>query len=183
MKFRSPRVVTDGRVVKTDKVDPGSPLIRSRYEWGARYRRYMVLDVLTYALILLVILSLVAAILYAMLPDIRLGILVILLVMAAVLVPDVMTRAPVGKAHPPGLYREGLMHPRGFFVPYWELRDVETVPPPVPVLMQAKVMLHPYFEQPGEDYSDWGFEAHILGDDGVEMLRSKVAEINEKLGD
>ena len=75
------------------------------------------------------------------------------------------------------------MHPKGFFIRYGELRQVEITEPMVPVIMQSKVTLHPYFDQPGEDYSEWDFETHILGDDGVEMLRSRIAEINEELGD
>ena len=183
MRLRSPKVVTDGRVTRTDRIDPGSPLVRSKYEWSARYRKYMVLDLVMYAVILILLLSVVAAILYAMIPDIRLGILVIALVLGAVLVPEIMSKAPVGQEFPPGLYKEGMMHPKGFFVPYGELRDVEVTPPMVPVIMQSKVTLHPFFDQPGEDYSDWDFEEHILGREGVETLRSKVAEINEQLGD
>lgn len=183
MRIRSPKVVTDGRVVRADHVDPGSPLLRSRYEWNARYRKYMVLDLVTNAVLLVIVLSVVVAVLYAVMPDARLGVLIVLVVLAAVLVPDALVKAPVGQSFPPGLYREGLMHPRGFFVPYGELRDIRVEPPAVPLLMQPKVSLQPYFDQPGEDYSGWDFEAHILGDDGVEMLRSKVAEINEQLGD
>jgi len=183
MRLRSPKVVTDGRVIRTDKVDPGSPLLRSKYEWRARYRKYMVLDLVASAIILIVLMSIVAAILYAMIPDIRLGLLVIALVLAAVLIPEILAKAPVGQEYPPGLYKEGLMHPKGFFIPYGELRSVEVIPPMVRVIMQAKLTFHPYFDQPGEDYSDWDFEAHILGNDGIETLRSKVAEINEEMGD
>lgn len=183
MRLRSPKVVIDGRVTRTDKVVPGSPILRSRYEWRARYRKYMVLDIVTYAIILIVLLSIVAFILYVMIQDIRLGILVIALVTAAVLIPEIWSKAPVGQEHPPGLYKEGLVHPKGFFIPYGELRRVEITEPMVPVIMQSKVTLHPYFDQPGEDYSEWDFETHILGDDGVEMLRSRIAEINEELGD
>jgi hypothetical protein len=182
MRLRSPKVVTEGRVEKAEGVDPGSPLLHSRYEWQARYRKYLVLDLATYAIILILLMSVVALILYLMIPDARLGILIIVLVTVAVLIPEIWSKAPLGLSHPPGLYKEGLMHPKGFFVPYGELRDVDVTKPMVPVLMHDMVNLHPYFEHPGEDYSDWDFEAHILGDDGVEMLRSRVAEINEELG-
>ena len=181
MRLKGLKVVTDGRVVKADVVDPGAPLLRSRYEWRARYRKYLVLDLVTYAIVLGVLLSLVALILYAMLPDIRLGILVMALVMAAVLIPEVWARGFFDLENPPGLYKEGLVHPRGFFVPYGELRDVEILYSSTP-MVPAKVSPVPYFDQPSEDYTEWYFPIHILGDKGVEMLRQKVSQINEELG-
>lgn len=175
------RVVTDGHVVKADVIDTGAPLLKSRYEWRASYRRFLVRDLVVHALLLVVPLSVVALVLYAMLPDIRLGILVMALVMAAVLIPEVWATGFYDPDNPPGLYKEGLMHPRGFFLPYGELRDVEILYPSIP-LMPTKVSPVPYFDQPSEDYTEWYFPAHILGDKGVEMLRAKVAEINEELG-
>jgi hypothetical protein len=150
MRLKGLKVVIDGSVVKSDPVETGAPLLMSRYLWRARHRRMMVLDLVTYAAVLVVLLSVVAFVLYAL-------------------------------HHPPGLYKEGMVHPKGFFIPYGELRDVEMLYPTIP-LMPPKVSLVPYFEQSSEDYTEWYFHPHVLGDDGLEMLRAKVAKINEELG-
>jgi hypothetical protein len=181
MRLRALKVVKDGRVVKDDNGEPGAPILRSRYQWRARYRKYMVLDLVAYAIVLVVLLSVVALILNVMLPDIRMGILVLVLVTAAVLIPEVWAKGFYDPENPPGLYKDGMVHPKGFFVPFGELRDVEKLYPTIP-LMPTKVSLVPYFDQASEDYTEWYFHVHILGDDGVEMLRSKVSEINETLG-
>jgi hypothetical protein len=181
MRLRALRVVKDGRVVKADGIETGAPLLRSRYQWRARYRKYMIIDLVSYAAVLIILLSVVAAILYAMLPDIRMGLLVLVLVTAAVLIPEVWAKGFYDPDNPPGLYKEGMVHPKGFFVPFGELREVDILYATIP-LMPANVSLVPYFDQPSEDYTEWYFHVHILGDDGVEMLRSRVAEINEELG-
>jgi hypothetical protein len=182
MRLRALKVVEEGRVVRGDRVDPGAPLLRSRTQWRARYRRHMTTDLLTYAVVLVVITSVVAAILYFLVPDLRLGILIIIIVAAAVLVPEIWSKGFYDHDNPPGLYREGLVHPKGFLVPYGELRDVEVLYPSLP-LMPRNVSLVPYFEHPGEDYTDWYLHAHILGEDGVDELQQQVARINEELGD
>ncbi|UCC93803.1 MAG: hypothetical protein JSW25_03815 [Thermoplasmata archaeon] len=181
MRLRALKVVEDGKVVKTDKVEPGAPLLRSRYQWRARYRRHMMMDLVGYAFVLIVLMSVVVAILYVAIPDIRLGILVLVLVIAAVLIPEVWAKGFYDPDNPPGLYKEGLVHPKGFFVPYGELREVDVLYPTIP-LMPAKISLVPYFEQPSEDYTEWYLHVHVLGEKGVEKLRSQVAEINEELG-
>lgn len=181
MRLKGLKVVTDGRVVRTDAVDPGAPLLRSRYEWRARYRKYMVMDLVTYAIVLVVLLSVVALILYAMLPDIRLGVLVVALVMAAVMLPEIWAKALFDHDNPPGLYKDGLVHPKGFFLPYGEIREVDVLYSSIP-MVQPKISPVPYFDQASEDYTEWYFPQHILGKKGVETLRSKVAEINEQLG-
>jgi hypothetical protein len=181
MRLKGLKVVIDGSVVKSDPVETGAPLLMSRYLWRARHRRMMVLDLVTYAAVLVVLLSVVAFVLYALHPDIRIGILIIALVTLAVLIPEVWSKGLYDHDHPPGLYKEGMVHPKGFFIPYGELRDVEMLYPTIP-LMPPKVSLVPYFEQSSEDYTEWYFHPHVLGDDGLEMLRAKVAKINEELG-
>ena len=181
MRLRTLKVVEEGRIVKADRVEPGAPLLRSRYEWRARYRKYMTFDLVSYAVVLIVLLSVVAGIIYVMLPDLRLSIVLVVLVTVAVLIPEVWAKGFYDHDNPPGLYREGLVHPKGFFVPYGELRDVEVLYPAIP-LMPANVSLVPYFEHPGEDYTEWYFHTHILGDKGLTELQEQVARINEELG-
>jgi hypothetical protein len=181
MRLRALKVVNDGRVVRAEGLDPGAPILCSRYQWRARYRRYMLSDLVTYAVVLVVLMSVVAGVLYLMLPDVRLAILVVALVTAAVLIPEIWSKGIYDHDNPPGLYKDGMVHPKGFFVPYGELREVEVLYPVIP-LAPKKVSLVPYFEQPSEDYTEWYFHAHILGDDGVEELRKQVAMINEELG-
>ncbi len=181
MRLRTLKVVEDGRVVKADNVEPGAPLLSSRYEWRARYRRHMLIDLLSYAVVLVILLSVVAGVIYVMLPDLRLSIILVVLVTTAVLLPEVWTKGFYDHENPPGLYKEGMVHPKGFFVPYGELRDVEILYPIIP-LMPKNVSILPYFEQPGEDYTEWYFHSHVLGDRGVDELREQVARINEELG-
>ena len=181
MRVRTLRVVDEGRVVRAEAVDPGAPLLLSRYQWRARYRRRVLLDLVSYSVVLVVLLSVVAAIVYVMLPDPRLSVLLVVLVTAAVVAPEVWAKGLYDHDNPPGLYREGLVHPRGFFVPYGELRRVEELYPPLP-LMPVNVSLVPYFEQPGEDYTEWYFHARVLGYDGVAELKRQVSRMNEELG-
>jgi hypothetical protein len=181
MRLNALKVVNDGRVVKADALDVGAPILRSRYQWRARYRKHMTLDLVTYAIVLVVLLSVVAGILYVIMPDMLLSILVVAIVTLAVLVPEVLSKGFYDPERPPGLYKEGMVHPKGFFVPYGELRDVEVLYPVMP-LVQPKVSLVPYFEQSSEDYTEWYFHVHILGVEGVEELKKQVARINEELG-
>ncbi len=181
MRLKALKVVEGGRVVRAEGLDVGPPILRSRYEWRSRYRQHMMLDLLTYAVVLIILLSVVAGIMYIMLPDLRLSILLVVLVTVAVLVPEVLSKGLYDVDNPPGLYKEGMVHPRGFFVPYGELRDVEILYPTMP-LMHRNVSLIPYFEQPAEDYTEWYFHVHILGEEGVEELERQVARINEELG-
>jgi len=182
MRLRSPRVVQEGRVVRTDRIDPGSPLLYSRFEWRARYRRYVVIYLVTYAAALVALMSVVAGLLYMMLPDARLGVLLVLVVTAAVIIPELWARLPVGLEHPPGLYKEGLVHPRGFMVPYGELVAVEVLHPLMP-MVPAKLNLVPYFEQPGEDYTEWYIHHRVLGARGVQLFQEEVRRINDELED
>ncbi len=181
MRLRTLKVVEDGRVIKANNVEPGTPLLRSRYEWRARYRKFILMDLLSYAMVLVILLSVVAGIIYVMLPDLRLSIILIVLVTAALLFPEIWSKGFYDHDNPPGLYKEGMVHPKGFLVPYGELRDVEVLYPLIP-LMPKKVSLLPYFEQPGEDYTEWYFHSHLLGEGGVRELREQVSRINEELG-
>jgi len=182
MRLRSPRVVQEGRVVRTDRIDPGSPLLHSRFEWKARYRRYLVVDMVIYAVVLAVLMSVVAGLLYLVLPDVRLGVLLVVVVTAAVVLPELWARLPVGLEHPPGLYKEGLVHPKGFLVPYGELVEVQVLHSLIP-LAPAKLYLVPYFEQPGEDYTEWYLHYNVLGEKGVRLFQDEVRRINEELED
>jgi hypothetical protein len=182
MRLRALKVVEEGRVVRGGSVDPGAPLLRSRYQWRARYRSHMLRDLVTYAVVLVVITALVGAILYALVPDLMLALLIVVIVAAAVLIPEFWSKGFYDHDNPPGLYRKGLVHPKGFFVPYGELREVDVLYPSIP-LMPKNVSLIPFFEQPGEDYTEWYLHVHILGDNGVRELKEQVARINEELGD
>jgi hypothetical protein len=180
VRFRGKRMVVEGRIKDVDELDPGPPILRSRYEWRARYKKYLFIEMLTYAIVLLVVLAIVAVILYILIPDLSVGIIIIALVTIAILGTELWSRGFIDKDHPPGLYQEGLMHPKGFFLPYEEVRDIHETRSPIPVF-PMKIAPVPFYEDSFEDYSDWAFEAHILGDNGVEELRDRVSRINAEL--
>jgi len=172
------RVVVDGRIEKVEPIDPGPPLLHSRYEWSTRYRKNLFMEVLTYAIMLVITLSIVGAILYMVIQDVTLIVFIIALATFCFLIAEFWSKGIFGHKISPGLYQEGLMHPKGFFIPYDELRGVEVKGSFIP-LFPEKIILQPYYENRLVDYTEWEMDKPILGDDGYLALEERISEINE----
>ncbi len=175
--FRGMKAVIDGRIEKVDTFDPGPPLLRSRYEWGTRYRKYLLLEIVTYAIVLIITMSIVSVILYLVIVDIALSVLVVVLTTVCFLIAEFWSKGILGSKIAPGLYREGLIHPKGFLIPYEEIEDVQVRKGLIPILIPNRVVFKPRYENRLVDYSEWDMEVHIIGDDGLELLREKIAEV------
>ncbi len=178
--MRISRVVIDGRIEKVEPIDPGPPLLHSRYEWSTRYRKNLFLEVLTYTIVLVVVLSIVGIVLYMVIQDVALIVFIIGLATFSFLIAEFWSKGIFGHRVPPGLYQEGFMHPRGFFIPYIELRGVEVKGPFIPLipLFHERVVLQPYHENRLVDYTEWEVDKPVLGDDGIQALKERISEVD-----
>jgi len=172
------RVVIDGRIEKVEPIEPGPPLLHSRYEWSIRYRKNLFLEVLTYALVLVVALSFVGAVLYIVIQDSTMIVFIIGLATFSFLIAEFWSKGIFGRKVAPGLYQEGFMHPKGFFIPYIELRGVEVKRSFIPLFPET-VVLQPYHENRLVDYTEWEIEKPILGDDGIKALKERISAVEE----
>lgn len=175
--MRKMKAVIDGRIEKVDTFDPGPPLLRSRYEWGTRYRKYLLLEIITYATVLIIMMSIVSVILYLVIMDIALAVLVVVLTTGSFLIAEFWSKGIFGSKIAPGLYQEGLIHPKGFLIPYDEIEEVRVRKGLIPILIPDKVEIIPRYEIRLVDYTEWEMEAHIIGEDGLGLLREKIAEV------
>ncbi|NOQ53997.1 MAG: hypothetical protein GQ558_05275 [Thermoplasmata archaeon] len=171
------RVVIDGRIEKVDTFDTGPPLLHSRYEWSTRYRKNLFLEVLTYAIVLLVVLSIVGIVLYMVIQDVALIVFIVGLTTFSFLIAEFWKKGIFGHRVPPGLYQEGFMHPRGFLIPYIELRGLEIKGSLIP-LFHEKVVLQPYHENRLVDYTEWEVDKPVLGDDGIQVLKERISAVD-----
>jgi hypothetical protein len=160
-----------------DDLDPGPPVLHSRYGWHTRYRKYLLLEIVAYAILLVIVMSIVSAVLYLVIDDANLAVLLVVLVTVCYVVAEFWSKGITGLGTAPGLYQEGLFHPRGFLIPYAEIQYVHVRRGPVPFLMPDRVVLTPRHELRLVDYSEWELELHILGDDGLELLTELVADV------
>lgn len=174
------RVVIDGRIEKVEAVDPGPPLLHSRYEWSTRYRKNLLLEVLTYAIVLVVTLSIVGVVLYMVIQDVALIVFIIALTTFCFLIAEFWSKGIFGHRVSPGLYQEGLIHPRGFLLPYLEIEDVQVRKGLIPILLPDKIVFHPRYENRLVEYAEWEMEAHIIGEDGLELLRDMLTEVPDE---
>lgn len=175
--MRISRVVIDGRIEKVEPIDPGPPLLHSRYEWSTRYRKNLFLEVLTYAIVLVVVLSVVGIVLYMVIQDVALIVFIIGLATFSFLIAEFWSKGIFGYKIAPGLYHEGLIHPKGFLLPYDEIEDVQVRNGLIPILLPDKVAFDPRYEIRLVDYTEWEMEAHIIGEDGLELLKEKIKEL------
>ncbi len=172
------RVVVEGRIEKVEPIDPGPPLLHSRYGWSTRYRKNLFLEVLTYAIVLVVVLSVVGIVLYMVIQDAALIVFIVGLSTFCFLIAEFWSKGIFGHKVSPGLYQEGLMHPKGFFIPYDELRGVEIKGTFIP-LFPKKIVLQPYHENRLVDYTEWEMDKPILGDDGIKVLEERISAVDE----
>ena len=174
------RVVIDGRIEKVKPIDPGPPLLHSRYEWSTRYRKNLFMEVLTYAIVLVVVLSIVGIALYMVIQDVALIVFIIGLATFSFLIAEFWSKGIIGHKIAPGLYHKGLIHPKGFLLPYGEIDDMQVRKGLIPILIPDKVVFDPRFENRLVDYSEWEMEVHIIGEVGLELLREKISEVLEE---
>ena len=178
--MRGMKAVIDGRIEKVDTFDPGPPLLRSRFEWRTRYRKYLLLEVVTYAIVLIIVMAIASAIIYVAIGDTALAVLVLVLTTVCFLIAEFWSKGILGSKIAPGLYQEGLIHPKGFLLPYVEIEAVKVRRGPIPILLPDKVVPVPRYELRLVDYTEWELEVHIIGEDGLQLLREKVAEVPDE---
>ncbi len=179
-RLRGTKAVIGGRIEKVDTFDPGPPLLRSKYEWRTRYRKYLLQEIVAYAMVLIITMSVVSAILYLVIEDAALAVLVVVLTTVCFLVAEFWSKGILGYKIAPGLYQEGLIHQKGFFLPYDEIEDLQTRKGLIPILVPDKVVFIPRFENRLVDYSEWDMEVHIIGEDGLELLRERITEVPDE---
>ena len=172
----------EGRVEEEASLETGPPLLLSRYEWRSRYKTYLIWDLVYTLFMPIILLAVVGGILYMMLSDRGLVAIFVGIVLLIILVTNANLRSLFESGTPPGLYEEGLMHSKMFFIPYTEIERVDVVRNAIPVLPDI-VTFQPLFERPNEDYSEWDLPLKVIGEEGVELLKERVAEATEGLLD
>jgi hypothetical protein len=182
MSIRGRRVVVEGRVQEEDSIETGPPLLLSRYEWRSRYKNYLMWDLVYTLLVPIILLLVVGSVLYTMLSDRGLVAIFVGITLLIIMVTNANLRSLFESGTPPGLYEGGLMHTKMFFIPYAELEGVAVTRTAIPILPDI-VTFQPMFERPTEDYSEWDLPLRVIGDDGVELLRERIAAATEGIVD
>ena len=182
MSIRGMRVVVEGRIEEEVSLDTGPPLLLSRYEWRSRYKTYLMWDLVYTLFVPIVLLLVVGAVLYTMLSDRGIVAIFVGTVLLIIIITNANLRSLFESGTPPGLYEKGLMHSKRFFIPYSEVERADVIRNAVPILPDI-VTFQPLFERPTEDYSEWDLPLKVIGDEGAELLRERIAEATEGLID
>jgi hypothetical protein len=167
------RIVKEGRIEKTRGLQTGPPLIRSKLQWRSHYRSYLTRELMKTLPLLLGILVVSYVLLWFFIRDVGLVLLILLLVAITVLASDFRLRALLSPGEPPGLFELGLMHPKGFFIPYGELRGAKVTTFSF-ILFPKKLTFIPFYESDFVDYTEWDMPADILEDEGIEELHHRI---------